>query len=98
MLLPSGRGTEKGAFPSCILEVFYLKKRGMDCEFGRIEGDDDPIVWGHGTDCFSMIVYQQERVLMVMRKKPRASEAITLKNFSDPTCFILQLCENPLVA
>lgn len=24
----------------------------MDCEFGRIEGDDDPIVWGHGTDCF----------------------------------------------
>ena len=98
MLLPSGRETEKGAFPSCILEVFYLKKRGMDCGFGRIEGDDDPIVWGHGTDCFSVIVYQQERVLMVMRQKPRASEARTLKNFSDPTCFIVQLCKKPLVA
>lgn len=45
MLLPSGRETEKGAFPSCILEVFYLKKGGMDCGFRRIEGDDDPIVW-----------------------------------------------------
>lgn len=41
MLLPSGRETEKGSFPSCILEVFYLKKRGMDFGFRRAEGDDD---------------------------------------------------------
>lgn len=44
MLLPSGRETEKGAFPSCVLEVFYLKKGEMDCGFKRTEGDDDPIV------------------------------------------------------
>ena len=53
---------------------------------------------GHGTDCFSIIVYQQERVLMIMRKKSWASEVRTLKNFSDPTCFIVQLCEKPLVS
>lgn len=40
MLLPSGGETEKGAFPVCILEMFYLKKWGMDCRFRRIEGDD----------------------------------------------------------
>lgn len=44
MLLPSGREAEKGAFPSCILKAYYLKKGGMDCEFRRTEGDDDPIV------------------------------------------------------
>lgn len=44
MLLPSGRETEKGAFPCCILEVFYLKKGAMDCGFRRTQGDDDPIV------------------------------------------------------
>lgn len=27
MLLPSGRKSEKGAFPGCVLEVFYLKRR-----------------------------------------------------------------------
>lgn len=43
MLLPSGRETEKGAFPVCILEMFYLKK-GMDCECKRTGGDDHPIV------------------------------------------------------
>lgn len=44
MLLPSERETEKGAFPSCILEVFYLKKGAMDCGFWRTEGYDDPSV------------------------------------------------------
>lgn len=44
MLLPSGRETEKGAFPSCILGVFYLKKGRMDCGFRSTEGEDDPIV------------------------------------------------------
>lgn len=44
MLLPSGRKTKKGAFPLCILKMFYLKNRGLDCGFRRTEGDDDPIV------------------------------------------------------
>lgn len=44
MLLPLGRETEKGAFPLCILEGFYLKKGGLECGFRRTEGDDDPIV------------------------------------------------------
>lgn len=44
MLLPSGRETEKGAFPVCILEMFYLKKGGIDCGFRGTEGDDHPIV------------------------------------------------------
>lgn len=44
MLLPSGRETEKRAFPSCILEVFYLKMEGMVCRLRRTEGEDDPIV------------------------------------------------------
>lgn len=44
MLLPSERDTEKGAFPSCISEVFYLKKGGMDCGFRRTEGGDEPSV------------------------------------------------------
>lgn len=44
MLLPSGAETEKGAFPVCILEMFYLKKGGMDCGFRRTERDYHPIV------------------------------------------------------
>lgn len=47
---------------------------------------------------FSLIVYQKKRVLMIMRKRPWASEVRTLESLSDPTCFIVQLCEKPLVA
>lgn len=44
MLLPSGRETEKGDFPSCILGVFYLKRGSVDCGFRSTEEEDDPIV------------------------------------------------------
>lgn len=43
---------------------------------------------------FSLIVYQQERVFMFMRKSPCASEVRTLETESDLTFFIIQHREN----
>lgn len=34
---------KRDLFPH-VLEVFYLKKKGMDFGFRRAEGDDDPVV------------------------------------------------------
>lgn len=51
---------------------------------------------GHVQTVFSIIVYQQERVLMIMRKGPWASKVRTLESLSDMTCFIVQLCEKPV--
>lgn len=34
---------------------------------------------GHVLGVYSIIVYQQERMLMIMRKRPRASEVRTLE-------------------
>lgn len=35
MLLPSGRKSGKGAFPECVLEVFYLKRREWVVDLGK---------------------------------------------------------------
>lgn len=46
---------------------------------------------------FSIVVYQQESVFRIMRKRRWASEVKTLNSQSHLTSFIVQLCEKPLV-
>lgn len=53
---------------------------------------------GHVQAVFSIIIYQQGRVLMITRKRPQASEVSTSERECDLTCFIVQLCVKYLVA
>lgn len=71
MLLPSGRETEKGAFPMCILEMFYLKRREWIVGLAE-QRETINLLYkkGHVRAVFNIIVCQQERVLMIMRKRP----------------------------
>lgn len=88
---------KREVFLRYILDMFYLKKWRLDSEELR-EMITLSCEKGHVRILFSIIVYYQERVSMIMRERLWASQVGTLEEKSDPTCSVTQLCiEDPLL-